>query len=936
MPVIVATFFSAADTPLTSPANTPTIRIRRTDTQALVVTDAAMTEQGDGNFSYDFTPVDGLEYAVRADGDPTAVGQTVAGGRYVFGAFSGTQETRIETDIPAILVDTGTTLPAAIASVQSDTDDIQTRLPAALVGGRMDADVGNMQTDALDADALAADAVAEIADGVWDEAVSGHQTAGTFGRNATTIAQEGTVSGGASSTVVPTSITGLGDDFLNNLQVVFFDGSGNSVARNVDDYTSATGTFTVADLGFTPAAASVVYVLRRTGSSAVDTASIADAVWDEVKAGHVIAGTFGEEVQMHSTSAEIAAVQADTDDIQTRLPAALVGGRMDSNVGFIQPNAVNAAALATDAVDEIADGVWDEAIVGHSGAGSAGLELQNKADDGAAMDLVPNAVDATSVANGAIDSNTFVAGAIDADAIATDAITADKIAANAIGASELATDAIGADQLATSAVDEVVDQVWEEQISDHSGTVGSTAEALDAASTGGTTPGAVADAVWDEAIAGHVAAGSFGAEVQSHSTSAEVASVQADTDDIQTRLPAALVGGRMDSDVGNMQASVLTAIENEVLDAAASGHTTQGTVGEAVLLQLYAENAVWVDQNAGTAGTTVGVNGTVSNPVTTLTDALSLANSLGIKKLRFIGTTQFHSIIAGMTNFVFEFDSAQRGDTIDFNNQSVSGCIFKQCTVFGTQSTGSCSVVDGVMFGVTDFNGQAFNTQIFADIGHGSGASYFDCVGEDTFGTPEIDMSGHTGDVIMQNYSGKLIISGQANASQKTEVAFITGDVEIQASCTLGDVVVRGLADIVDSSGAGCTVDSTNLVAPIVDAELTTNHSAGSWSGTAAADIADAVLTEVVSDHSSVAGSLAEAVAIAKGLAQDQYMLDNTTYDANGFLTAGRIRVFPTAAALAAATDGGVGEGEDFSFTIAGTPDGVQVTQPNTVKVSRP
>ncbi len=37
-------------------------------------------------------------------------------------------------------------------------------------------------TGAIDADALASDAVAEIADGVWDEALAGHTTAGTAGK----------------------------------------------------------------------------------------------------------------------------------------------------------------------------------------------------------------------------------------------------------------------------------------------------------------------------------------------------------------------------------------------------------------------------------------------------------------------------------------------------------------------------------------------------------------------------------------------------------------------------------------------------------------------------------------------------------------------------------------------------------------------------------
>ena len=90
----------------------------------------------------------------------------------------------IKSDTAATLVDTGTTLDA--------------RIPAALVGGRMDASVGAMAagvvtatavaTGAIDADALAADAVAEIADGVWDELQSGHVGAGTFGEIATEIA----------------------------------------------------------------------------------------------------------------------------------------------------------------------------------------------------------------------------------------------------------------------------------------------------------------------------------------------------------------------------------------------------------------------------------------------------------------------------------------------------------------------------------------------------------------------------------------------------------------------------------------------------------------------------------------------------------------------------------------------------------------------------
>jgi len=86
---ITADFESAPGVPLVAPGVLPTIRIRRLDTNALVVTDAAMVEVGDGIFRFLFTPpVEGLEYSARADGDPTAVIQVPASARYAYGSVS--------------------------------------------------------------------------------------------------------------------------------------------------------------------------------------------------------------------------------------------------------------------------------------------------------------------------------------------------------------------------------------------------------------------------------------------------------------------------------------------------------------------------------------------------------------------------------------------------------------------------------------------------------------------------------------------------------------------------------------------------------------------------------------------------------------------------------------------------------------------------------
>lgn len=88
----VTAFFTNNNVPLTSPGTLPTIRIRRIDTQALVVTDASMTEIGDGNYSFTFTPLEGVEYTVRADGDPLDNGQVKRGERFVAGSLNGDDE----------------------------------------------------------------------------------------------------------------------------------------------------------------------------------------------------------------------------------------------------------------------------------------------------------------------------------------------------------------------------------------------------------------------------------------------------------------------------------------------------------------------------------------------------------------------------------------------------------------------------------------------------------------------------------------------------------------------------------------------------------------------------------------------------------------------------------------------------------------------------
>lgn len=162
--------------------------------------------------------------------------------------------------------------------------------------------------------------------------------------------------------------------------------------------------------------------------SGASASAIADAVWDEALSGHLSAGSTGEALNAAGSAgdpwtttlpgsytgsqagkmlsdvltdtgttlqAELDGIQADTEDIQSRLPAALVGGRIDANVG-----AISADATAADNAESFFDGT------GYAGTGN----------------VIPTVTSVTGIASGGITAASIATGAIDADALAADAV----------------------------------------------------------------------------------------------------------------------------------------------------------------------------------------------------------------------------------------------------------------------------------------------------------------------------------------------------------------------------------------------------------------------------------------------------------------------------------------------------------------------------------
>ena len=275
--------------------------------------------------------------------------------------------------------------------------------------------------------------------------------------------------------------------------------------------------------GQTANASAAVTFPASIGTSTLDAAGAADAVWDEALSGHLASG---------STGAALNAAGAAGDPWSTSIPGAygagtagyIVGTNLDAaitsrlasgnvTVGSIASNAITAASIqngaitnvkfaagaitssvfATDAITstviaadaitsaelaassvyEIADAVWKaDADTPYGGGNYGGATFGDR------IPRVSNAAENTMQ----ITNNNHVSASV--HEMQSGVVTSASIAAGAIDANAIAANAIDASALAADAVSEIADGVWDEVLSGHL-TAGTTGKALSDASTGG-------------------------------------------------------------------------------------------------------------------------------------------------------------------------------------------------------------------------------------------------------------------------------------------------------------------------------------------------------------------------------------------------------------------------------------------------------------------
>lgn len=625
---------------------------------------------------------------------------------------------------------------------------------------------------AIDAAALATDAVAEIADGVWDEAQAGHVTAGTFGIIASEIADilVDTAEIGAAGAGL-TEAGGTGD----HLVAIPWNASWDAeVQSEVDDALVARGLQYIVD-----------QALPTNWTTDIAAGSALDQMADD--------GT--------------ATFDRTTDSLQAlrdRGDAAWVTGGGGSltqvlNVQPVLPTSIDLAGTATVRL---------------------GLILVNALDDlPTTAEITPGTI---SIHRKAIGGTTWSAVVTDA-AMSEQAgmVYYDEVFDAGSGYAE--GDSI---RVTFKSVSITADANTHE-VCDANGLLFQTEVRQ---TMRGTNSAALASVCTEARLA----------ELDAANLPTDVAGVQSDTNDIQARLPAALVGGRMDSSTGAVAAGAIgaagfaagaidaAALATDAVDEIADGvwdesltvgqHNNANSAGRRLRsiqdFGVYDMASVWVDEVAGTStGTTDGEDATVTNRANDFDNAQTVADSVGITSIR---VTNGNSITLAAALAGYEVWG--NGSTLALGGQDLAGTIlrgFGDITGIATAVARQLFIEDSILGSVTLPPCTLQRVSLGGTLTVGSVGDYQlrDCASAIAgAAAPTIDLGAAVGatTISLRRWSGGLTLNN-VQAGDVVSVDVVSGGT-ITVNGSGGTVVIRGMCNVVDGSGGAVSITQDAVV----------------------------------------------------------------------------------------------------------------------------
>ncbi len=207
---------------------------------------------------------------------------------------------------------------------------------------------------------------------------------------------------------------------------------------------------------------------------------------------------------------------------------------------------------------------------------------------------------------------------------------------------------------------------------------------------------------------------------------------------------------------------------------------------------------------------TIFPTGTPRQPVNNMVDAMLIAEYRGLDRFYIIGDIVFDSDVV-LDGYIV-FGQTNHHTTITFSaGCSTEGSEFHEATLQGTMD-GSCEIVSCTILDLAGFSGEMFWCLLKGEITllGSSTIQIMNCVdGLPGPGTPVLNV-GSGMDVGIWNYTGGLQIQNKTG-DDAMSINLIAGRIILTDTVTDGDIIVRGVGQLIDNSD-GANVQSTHLV----------------------------------------------------------------------------------------------------------------------------
>lgn len=234
------------------------------------------------------------------------------------------------------------------------------------------------------------------------------------------------------------------------------------------------------------------------------------------------------------------------------------------------------------------------------------------------------------------------------------------------------------------------------------------------------------------------------------------------------------------------------------------------TFSEEINAQSFLNASVYIDTINGMPGTGFP-RGTPTSQVSNYTDAKAIAEFRGFDSFVVTHTLTFSA--GDNTEQTFWQGKSPVLAALVFSGNSSLNSEFQNLAVSG-QMNGFCALRDCRISDLTDFWGTArdclLQGSIVLDPATIGPIVFAGCT---SGGNPVLDVNGADVDVQIRNYTGGLSVRNFSQG-RNMSIDVISGTIELEASCSDGIVVVRGVARLIDNSGPGCTVVRDGFLEP--------------------------------------------------------------------------------------------------------------------------